>query len=987
MSKKNYRRKQLTVAIASALTLPSFTVFAQEDGNKKDAPVEEVIVTGSRLTRPGLTSSSPTISINAEEIGRLQEGEFEAILRSLPATIPGDNPGVNNGTDGAATIDLRGLGPERNLVLMNGKRLVPFNFDGRVDTNIIPTALIKRVDVVTGGASAAYGSDAIAGAVNIILKDDFEGLAIELGHRQTGESDGKADRLSLTAGSNFADDRGNAVLSFTYASRDGVTLGQRPLGLLGINSETGSGFEEFKRGEPPRAPEAAGCGGPNVVDITGSGSTTAIPTRFAIPGTPVAAQFRDNGSLGEACSLFNFNPFNYYQTPFEKYSATALIDFEINDHSEFYASMSFASTAVRQQIAPSGTFGARFDLPLYNPLISDEAKEYIITNANAAVTGGTLLDGGNWQDLNNNGVVDGEDTLNVQLRRRTLELGPRSTGFDATNFQIVSGVRGDISENWKYDTYYSYGESNRTNVRDGYTNLTNIQNALMTRDGVTCENGDASCVPINLFGGFGTITDEMAGYATALALRQQKYEQEVISAQIEGSIEQVQLPTANEPAALVIGYEHRSEDAIDEPDECLKLAPASCQGGAGGNLLPIAGGYKVDELFFEGFLPIADGLVGAEDLNLEIGYRTADYTTVGEVDSWKIGLNWSPVESVFIRIMQQEANRAPNVGELFSPLTTALRNASQDPCSIANADNIDNKLRELCISTGMTDAQVGVVQDIVSSQVNTIEGSDPNALPDAESADTFTAGVVFTPNIPGLDGFELAIDYYDIEIEDIIGLPSAQEGLDGCYKLGIASECAQIRRVDGDLTSPDSGVELFTTNLNFERAKGIEVKVNFGLDLNDYGTLSFSANIHQYLTQESQSRDTTPVIECKGFYGTSCDPISEISWVQRTTWAWNDLAVSARWRHLGAIDIQTEEFKDIDPRFTSIDAHNYLDLSASYNLTNSVKLSVGVDNLLDKEPPVVGNDVGDTSSNSGNTFPGNYDTLGRIYRATVNFDF
>ncbi len=975
-------RSVLGVAVAASLT-PGVT-WGQNDQSEQE--LEEVFITGSRIVQPGVESSSLITSIDETALDLLQEPEFERILRSLPGTIPGDNPNVNNGTAGAATIDLRGLGPQRNLVLMNGRRMVPFNLFGRVDTTTIPTALIERVDIVTGGASAVYGSDAIAGAINVILKNDFEGVELELGHSETGESDGDTDRISLTVGSNFDEDRGNAVLSFSYSDRDAVLLGQRPLGLLGINSNTGSGLDEFNAGEPPLGP-IAGCGGPNVVDIDGSGSTTAIPTRFAIPGAGVSGQFREDRTIGEECSLFNFNPFNFYQTPLERYSATAITNYEINENFEVYGTVNYTNSTVQQQVAPSGTFGARFDLPLYNPFIDAEALDWILDNSNAAVTAGTLVDGGNWEDLNANGVVDSEDMLNVQLRRRTVELGPRTERYDTDTFQFIAGLRGDITDSWEYDVSYSYGETNRTTVRDGYTNLTNIQSALMTRDGVTCENGDSTCVPIDIFGGFGTITDEMAGYARAIALQQQKYEQEIITAFATGAIEAVQLPSASNPLALSVGYEHRKEIASLEPDECLKEAPASCQGGAGGNLLPISGGYTVEEFFFESILPLVEDAPGAERLDLEMGFRTADYDTTGSTDSWKFGANWRIAEPVLVRVMQQEANRAPNVGELSSPVTTALRNATLDPCSVANAGNIDATLRERCISTGMTDAQVGVVQDIVSGQINTLEGSDPNNLPDAEKAETFTAGVVLTPTIPGLSDFMLSVDYYDIEVEDIIGLPSAQETLDGCYVLGIDSECARITRVDGDLTSPSSGVQLFTTNLNYEQAEGIEIGFVVGVSLEEMGELTFSGNINKYLTQESQSRDTTPVLDCKGFYGTSCDPVSELRWVQTTTWAWNDLTVSARWRHIGSVDVEEAERDLRFEEFRSIDSFDYIDLFASYDITENVRVSLGIDNLLDEDPPVLGNDIGDTSSNSGNTFPGNYDTLGRIYRTTLNVRF
>lgn len=971
---------------ASAVASVSCTnVMAQEGTAQTEADVEKISITGSRIRAPGVESSSPIFSLGEEEVTYLATPEFERIIRSLPSTIPADGGNVNNGTAGAATIDLRGLGAQRNLVLLNGKRMVPFNFNGQVDTATIPTALIDRIDVVTGGASAVYGSDAISGAVNVILKNDFQGVAVDLNHSQSDESDGDQDNISVTIGSNFDDGRGNGVLSVSWMERDSVLLGDRDLGLFGINSNSGSGLQEYLNGDEAQLP-IAGCGGPNVVDISGSGSTTAIPTRFELIGTGVAGQFREDGTLGANCSLFNFNPFNYYQTPAQRYGATAVVNYAINDDIEFYTTFNFTNTTVVQQVAPSGTFGSAFDLPLYNPLIGDQALAFIIDGANGAVADGSLVDGGSWTDANNNGVVDTEDSLNVRLRRRTLELGARSERYDAELWQINTGVRGVLYKDWEFDFTYQYGESNRTTVRDGYTNLGNIQNALDTRDGVTCAAG-GTCVPINLFGGFGTITEEMAAYSRAIALQQQKYEQEIISLVLNGPVDFIELPTAGLPLSMSFGFETRDETGLLEPDECLKETPASCQGGAGGNLLPIRGGYKVDEFYFEGIFPLFDAKPFAESMDLEFGYRFSDFDTVGSTDSWKIGFNWRPIEPLLVRVMQQRANRAPNVAEIASPVTSGLDNAVQDPCSSANAGNIDATLRQLCISTGMTDAQVGVIPDIISGQINTFNGSDPANPPGPEEADTFTAGIVWTPDFDWANDFTLSVDYYDIDIQDIIGNFSAQEILDSCYINGDANECAKINRVGGDLTGSAAGVNQFTTNLNFLRAEGIEIGFNFNFDMEDMGNLAFSGNINKYLTQESQSSITVPVLDCKGYYGTSCDPLSDLRWIQRTTWSYADLTVSLLWRHINSVDIEPVERDLRFEAFRSIGSYDYFDLFASYAVHENITVTLGIDNMFDKEPPVLGNDVGDTSSNSGNTFPSNYDALGRMYKAGVKFRF
>jgi outer membrane receptor protein involved in Fe transport len=983
-----------TIGVLATTSIFLGTVFGTTSvalAQDSEQAIEEVVVTGSRIKRPGLTSSSPIVTIDAAEIEFQQEVDLERILRNLPSTIPGDNENVNNGTDGIGTVDIRGLGAERNLILLNGRRMTPANFRGRVDTANIPTALIEKVDIITGGASAVYGSDAIAGAVNIVLKNNFEGVDLLVNKSRSAESDAETDSVSLTLGSQFEGDRGHVALNVSWADRKPLLLGQRPIGTVGIQTADGAGLEEFLAGAGVTMP-MAGCGGPDVA-ATG-GSTTAIPTRVSIAGAGGVGQFLDDrtiftGDTGTGldarggCSVFNFNPYNYFRTPQEKYNLFATGDFEVNDNLTVYSTLRYGNTTVRQQVAPSGTFGARFDVPLANPFFSDSARNEIISFANSAVGLGTLTAGGqgaNWNDVNGKGVVDADDYLKFQLRRRTVELGPRSESYDTDNFSFLVGARGDLAADWTYDVSFQYGESNRVTVRDGYTNLTNIQYALDSVDGTTCANGDSTCVPIDLFGGFGTITPEAAGYARAIALQQQQYDQWIGQVVFAGPVEAAQLPSADNSLDLSLGFETRTENGALIPDECLKLAPASCQGGAGGNLLPISGGYKVDEFFLEGYLPLVEGVEFVESLNFEFGYRASDYSTVGSANTWKAGLNWTVNEHFLVRVMQQEATRAPNIQELFSPITTGLDNATLDPCSVANAANIDTSLRDLCISTGMSAAQVGVLQDIVSGQINVLTGSDLMNPPDAETADTFTIGFVWSPEFEGVQNVTIELDYYDIDIDDVIGEFSAQQVLDQCYVAGLPSACDNIVRIDGDLTSPASGVELFTTNLDYEQAEGLEFSFGFGFDLNDYGSLQFSGMVNKYLTQERRSDALTPIIDCKGFFGTSCDPISDLTWTQRTTWDWNDFTASLLWRHTSGVDIEIPEREGTFVGFRSIDSYDYFDLNLDYRLWQErVKVSFAVKNLLDEEPPILGNEAGDTSSNSGNTFPSNYDVLGRYY--------
>jgi outer membrane receptor protein involved in Fe transport len=966
--------------------------FAQEQDKQNDSSMDEVVVTGTRISVPGVVSSSPIFTVGTAEIERAQQPEVEMIFRQLPITLPSDGSNANNGTAGAATIDLRGLGPQRNIILVDGKRLTPYNFNGLVDTSVIPTAILERVDVLTGGASTSYGSDAMSGAINFVTKRDFEGVALDTNYSMTGEQDGDIMSAALTLGTNVADGRGNLIFSVNWSDREGVQLGSRPLGQLGIETATGAGYDEFLAGEGP-TPAPAGCGGPGSVES--GGSTTTLPTRIAIfgAGTLGSGQFRDDGSIGANCSVFNFNPFNYYQTPQTRFGGTAIGRFEVNEHAEVYGRLGYSSTTVRQQIAASGVFGSSFWTPLANPLMQDSARNSLITAANSGV-GGAINDT-NWRDENENGVVDEEDYLNLQYRRRTVEFGERSTTYDNNAWNFVIGATGEAFEGWTYDVSYQRGESDRTNTSAGYTNLANIENAIDSSDGVTCNNGDPTCVPLNLFGGFGSITPEMAGYSSATAIEQQHYVQQIAGASISGEVGAIKLPWAEQGLALVFGVEWRDEAAETVPDECLKLAPASCLGGAGGNTLPIAGGFNVKEAFTEAILPLVSDKTGAKSLDLELGYRYSDYDPTGTDDTWKVGINWQPTDTLRFRAMQQRAARAPNVGELAAPQVTGLDNALTDPCSVSNT-NISTELHDLCVSTGMTDLQVGDVEDIVAGQINGFFGTDLDNLPAPESADTLTAGVVWTPQFESLKSAYFSVDYYDITINNYIDEFGAQEVLDQCYEQANATECAKIHRVGGTLTVDGSGVELFTTNLKYLQAEGIEVQANFGFDMGGAGSLTFNAYINKYLTQESQSSDVSDVIDCKGRYGTQCgNPLPSVRWLQTTTWAKGPFDVSLSWNHLGSTSIEPTQSADNDgdgnsdvfEPFQTIGSYDYFDLSGSWSVGEWMTVRAYIANVTDEEPPVVGNEAGDTRSNSGNTFPSVFTALGRTYSLGVSFRF
>jgi outer membrane receptor protein involved in Fe transport len=878
-----FGRLMRSAVLASAIAAICSPVMAQDQGDDDELVLDEIITTGTRIKNQNVVAASPITTIGAEEIAQQQTPNIERVFRDLPITSPGDGENVNNGTAGQATLDLRGLGPERSLILIDGKRLAPFDINGIVSTDVIPVNMLERVDVVTGGASAVYGSDALSGAVNFVMKRDFEGFEIDLGYSDTAQGGEDTYYINALMGVNFDGDRGNITIGGGRTSRGAILLADRDFGIFGVSSSTGSGL-----GSPPPEP-SADCSGNTeftTAHSSGVGSTTSIPATLNLRSGN-SYQFRDDGSLVQGeCARFNFNPFNYYQTPQERYQATTVGYYDINDNAEVYARASFSNNRSDFQIAPSGTFGTAFTIPVMNPFFSDATRTTIVDDLNAGA--GQFLTDTNQalndllalpnptpddldsiaalqaalaadplgftsvgiQDLNGDGVFDANDAFTSTARRRTLELGPRTGVFDTDYSQLVLGVRGELpgrAEGWNYDVSYQRGESDFVETRDGFTNLTNLAAGINTVSATQCidANGNvtgAPCTPINIFGPVGSITPEQrdSGYFIAIASDIRKTVQTVWHASIDGTIDSLSLPTADDGLSVAFGVESRDEEANSSPDECLKLAPASCQGGAGGNRLPVAGKYSADEMFVEAILPLAQDMTGFQNVSLELGYRYSDFDLQGDTDSWKAGLSWEIVDGFRFRYMEQQAVRVANVGELFRPVTTGLDNATLDPCSIGNPNPPapGSELFTRCVNTGMLPSQVGTVPDIISGQVNIFTGTNPNNLPAPETARTRTVGFVWETDMIAAMPLTLSLDYYDIEINDYIDTPTGQESLDLCYILGDPVTCAGIVRIGGALGETGTGTPAFFTNFTVFQAEGLDLKADTTFDVGSFGEMT-----------------------------------------------------------------------------------------------------------------------------------------------------
>lgn len=983
MTKQTNRRYLLASTIIGGTIL---SLAAANSASAQNAPtpeqateVESIVVTGSRIRQPGYEAASPITSVGAEEIALEQPVSVEELIKDLPAAVPAIGSATNNGSGGGATVNLRGLGTNRTLVLVNGRRVVPFNLAGVVDTNIIPVALIERIDVVSGGASAVYGADAVAGVVNFILKNNFHGVEFASSYGLSEENDAIRRKMDLTIGGNFADDRGNAVVSLGYTKTDPLYQDRRPWGLVARSSNTGAAL-------------GSGTSVPGRFGTTTLAGGTALPTGAEL--NPATGALIGTSDPAYNAAGYNYNPFNLYQTPLSRYQINALGTFKINPSAEVYTHLTYVTSDVSLDNAPSGTFGNTYTVPIGNPFIPTTMRNQLCAARN--ITAANCVSG-----------AGGTTLVPLLVNRRFVEMGSRPVLYENKTLQMMAGIRGDLGAGWDYDAYISHGETQQLVTRTNWGSLSKLRNALNTTSATQCiapgATAIAGCVPINVFGAEGTITQAMIDYINLASINKTTIEQDVASGSISGALPQsIGSPWADRPIALAFGLEWRRSGASTRADQ-----PSQINGEVLGTGAPVPdrqGQFEMREAFGEAAIPLVANLPFVHSLNLEVGYRYTEFETAGnkiDFGSYKFGGDWAPIEDLRLRAMFQRATRAPNIGELFNPQVTGLSNLAVDPCQGASINpgqaGTAGTLSNLCALTGVPAGNIGSVASPNSGQANVLSGGNPNLGP--EEADTITIGAVWQPSaIPSL---RLSVDYYDIKMTKTISSYTFADVIQGCYNttlnptLAFNDLCRLIGRntQNGTLNGVESkGVELVLSNLGNEHVAGFDLAANYRVDLADYGwdnagKIDLSVNGNIVTRNEFQPTPTSINRDCLGFYSVSCgSPLLEQRWNTRATWSMGDYAVSLQWRHLDNAVVEPGSGTWF-PAYASIGAYDYFDLTGRWDLTESVRFTATVNNLLDKAPPEVGSNIGSTAANNGNTFPQTYDAIGRYYTFGLTMKF
>lgn len=944
-------------ANAVPLSLP---VYGQQ--TLAEDTVEETLVTGSRIKRPDLTSNSPIAVIDAADLQITNTINPEEFLRDDPRFVAALGSNTNNGNDGGATVNLRNLGEERTLVLVDGKRFTPYDYQGFVDLAMIPTALIERVEVVTGGASAVYGSDAIGGVVNFVMKKDFSGVEFDLSTSSSFESDARREDFSITFGGNIDDGKGNIVASLTYSKQDALYQGDRR-------------YSEFSLD--------------NLLDPGGSGThpNGTIYTSVDIPafgiGLDDPVQFDDAGNLTDAAQAFNFNPYNLLVVPQEKYVGTLIGNYEISNNVEFFSRFSVANNRVDTIQAPTGTFFFPYSLNIDNPFLS--AQDQAILAGLDAVEEGAAQ---------NDGLVD------IAFGRRLTELGTRDSLYENTTYQFVAGLRGLVFTNYEWEFFAQKGHTARAQNFINDVDYAKSQQAMLAvRDSVTgdivCVDDSGGCVPVNYFGP-DTITPEMAKFIRFNLNENNRTNQLIVGGTITGPLG-FSLPTATNAAQFALGFEHREEDAQNMPDQNYANANSVGYGGSS----PVDASLKVQEFFMEVRVPFVEDASFAKAVVLEAAVRGADYdnkVVIGDITtnqfdntSYKFGGEWAVNDALRFRSLFQHAVRAPNLAEIGLPKTPSTGDLNIDYCAESSA-LADPSLVALCEQTGVPVGKVGAFNSVQAGQTNNYIGGNPDLTP--EEADTLTAGVVITPESVPLT---FSLDYYDIDIENVILALSEQNIVDACYLLDKDPDgffCSRIYRspMSGSLLSgTETGVDASVVNAGRKRTKGLDLVASYTFDLNQWGSLGLRFNAVKVLENKQQDAALFPTVDCVGLVGKVClRPDPELRFTQTTSWQLDDWSLSLRWQYIDGLTqdaVALGNATAADYARVTIPDYNYFDLFANYSITEAIQVRAGIYNLLDKEPPVVGNEYGGTAENSGNTFPATYDPVGRSWFAGVNLKF
>lgn len=936
---------------------------AQVTGTAPQAAAEEtaIVVTGSRLVRTDLAAPSPLTVIGENDIKLSGSVTIENTINEFPQLASGNTSNVNSGGgSGVLTANLRGLGATRTLVLVNGRRFIPANSDGQVDLSSIPDALVKRVEIITGGASAVYGSDAIAGAVNFILKNDFDGVEASYQYGQTFRDDGASNKVDLTIGTNLDDNRGNVTVSASYTKRNPVFQSGRDFAAVPLDTIGGVLVPGGSSAIPgTRISLSSGQRNRLVgVNLTPTGACTSIN----------GIRFGEGGTVLPYCNpedAYNYAAFNYLLRPLERIQASAIARYEISENAEIYGEAYVVNTRNRLQQAPDsatpltpGAGSGTLLVPNYatNPSLLPAVRDFFTNNA-------AIFD------------PDGDGTAAVVgAGRRYNELGPRENFFERNAFSLTTGLRGSfdaIGSDWSYDGFFQY-QRNRTDTRTqnliSQTRLSQGLDTIIDANGnVVCRNQTLGCVPVNIFG-LDTITPEAGVFITPVRASDDRFTRTVMGASLSGTL--FDLPAG--PVAVALGTEYRKDDFVFNPSP-LDLAR---EYGAVSQSA-VEGSFNVSEVFGELRVPILSDMAFADTLAIEGAARYSDYggdnSTVGGVFTWKIGAEYAPIDWIRFRSVFNRAIRAPTINELKDPISTGFT-SGEDPCVASR--NPTPAQQDLCVAQGVARADLPTfTQANVGFDART--GGNPSLT--EERSKTFTAGVVLSP--PFVPRLNITVDYFKVEVDDAIARINANQTLNDCFTT-LDQSSASCRAINRFSNGQINFVSTQLNNIGLLKVEGIDAQADYRLDLpfaqidGDNATLALSA-VASFLFERSTQviADQAP-LDCAGHFGGGCTgngifATPDFKLNLSSTYNSGPLTVRLAGRMVGDLKL----YPGIAAAVEEAPAQWYFDAAVNARVMEELELFGGIDNLLDNQPPILGTAI----SADTNTDPSLYDVVGRRF--------
>lgn len=998
-------------------------------GDEAEARQQRITVTGSRLVRRDEVAESPILTVGQDALVTSGLTTVEQYLNTLPQITPNLSSQSNNpSSNGRAVLDLRGLGSGRNLVLVNGRRGMPSFAGGAVDINTIPSALVERVEIITGGAASTYGADAVAGVANFIMRDNFEGVEVDGQYRAAMENGDAVEWGSgITMGSNFADGRGNAVLSMNYFTREVLGKGARDFSAQA--SSTTSIFPDGSWNPGTNQPTAAAVAsifGPGVCANNGGDAGFGFNPDGSIFCTGVAGNPNRNivGYTGPESAIatafapdafsYNFEPDNNLILPLNRWNIYSSVDYDINEYVRAYGNFVFTNYNAEQELAPTpagGTTG--FYIPLTNPFVSPELRTLMQTrtgsNITCANTPANIAAGGCYRLPGNPttpamapgaaaipgaAVVENilyTDAANAPFlfSKRFNSLGGRVGSTTHDVWQMTVGFDGKLmgTETWTYDVYMSQGRSTLNEIQTGNVRRDRVQTLLNAADG-----GASLCAGgLNLIGN-APISQACIDYISLTAKNLTEIEQKIIEGSIQG--EMFQLPAG--PIQTAFGIQYRELDYDFQPDSGLQPGIV-----AGFNQqLPTFGYLDWYDLYTEALIPVVKDMPFAEEVTLTAGYRVTDNSRSGTADSWKINGDWKVNDYLRFRGGYQKAIRSPSITELFAPVLNGFPTfTNQDPCnttsgSVTNPEYGRNgangaQVQALCaIQSGVAG---GATYNQPSGQATGLTGGNVNLTP--EESDSYTIGFVLSSPFTGnsfVESLGLTVDYWSIELDKQIGAFAANTIVQRCFNRDGSNPTYDPSNAYCQLFERDPGnggvinlSQINTNDLALETS-GVDITGRWGVDLDTFGALNWNLVATWIESYKSGTTVTPndPMYEYVGTIGSlTGSAVPEWKFTLNSTYTYDDLRLTLATRYIQNMSHANRVTGGSVLTNTNVPETWYFDLNGSYNLTDYVTLRAGVNNLFDQEPRLYSPNV------QANTDPSQYDVVGRSAFVGVNLRF